>query len=349
MLKILVLSDLNWHENSKKIGREDILKLHETQRPGSGERFHKVLNYWNLVEDENPQLVLFAGDVTGDGSCGHGFHTAFFYLLTLLEIANIPTYFIRGDNDLEGYYDQVTSNLDNYNVKEISGKLVTVGGINIYGLSFQSTNESDLASRLDSLKDYRIDILLCHCELKRRTTLIDKVQAGLILTGHFDNKICSVNKVDFISLSNDSQVINYATIAYESDENIEYTYHFTNPRRKLHLRYITTRAFMKANRKQKDHFFINDVPVDIAEYEAMELPYSNYEKEKNALALAIKFLRGQNYSSVVDYMIGLKRGAEIKKKMLFKMMKHPITSKHSLSRTMLADYLGPAIWKYFKK
>ncbi len=349
MLKILVLSDLNWHENSKKIDREDILKLHEIQRPGSGDRFLKVLNYWNLVEDENPQLVLFAGDVTGDGSCGHGFHTAFFYLLTLLELASIPAYFIRGDNDLEEYYKQVTSNLGNYKAKEISGKLVSVGGINIYGLSFQSTNGSELTASLDSLNNERINILLCHCELKRRTTLIDKVNTGLIITGHFDNKICRIGKTDFISLSNDSQVINYATIIYESDEKIGYTYHFTNPRRKLHLRYITTKALMKVDREQNGRFFVNDVPVAIAEYEAMDLPYSNYEKEKNALALSIKFLRGQNYSSIIQYMIGLKQGSEIKKKELFNMMKHPITARHSLSRTMLADYLGPGIWKYFKK
>ena len=348
MLKILVLSDLNWHENSKKINREDIFKILETQRAGSGARFQKVLKYWKLVQDENPQIVLFAGDITGDGSCGHGFHTAFFYLLTLLEIKNIPTFFVRGDNDLEPYYKQVTSNLGQYRAKDISGKLISVNGINLYGLSYQYTNETDLLARLDNLNDYKIDILLCHCELKRRTALLDKVKAGLIITGHFDNKICNINNVDFISLSNDSQVINYATIDYTSDNELRYTYNFIHPEKKLHLRYLTYNTKMR-KKSHDGRFFINDIEVNIAEYEAMELPYSNYEKEKNSLALALKFLRGQNYSAAITYMLEAKRGAKIKKKVLSKMMKAHITARHKLSRTMLADYLGAEIWKFFKK
>ena len=348
-MKILVLSDLNWHQNSKKIGRKDIIKLFETKDIGAGDRFLTVNKYWSIINSKKPELILFAGDVTGDGSCGHGYHTAFYYLLSLIELSGLPACFIKGDNDLDAYYKQVTDNIHQYDIQEISGHLVSVSGINIYGLSFQDTNSENLPLLLDKLKDRSIDIVLCHCELKRRTSLFAQLNVGLIITGHFDNKICNANGIDFISHSNDSHIINYSTIDYKSPDNVRYNYHFVYPERRLDINYSTTKAILQSGNLEESDLIVNDVPVDIKEYEDMALPNSAYEKEKNALALSVKFLKGQAYTKAITYMIGLKAGKNIDKKELAKLMKKQITARNKLSKTMLVDFLGHKMWKYFKK
>lgn len=340
---ILILSDLNWHLDSKRINREDIFLLYETKVVGHGQRFYSVGTYFEIIKSQNPSLIIFSGDVTGDGSCGHGYHTAFYYLLSLLQIEGIPTLFIKGDNDLDEYYTAVVQNLSSLPlVTEISDSVVNIQGLRILGISYETTaDKSALQAMLTEVKDQSFDLVVCHAQLKRRTALID-LKCKTLITGHFDHKLFEFSGKTFISLGNDSEVINYATIRIEQD-GLKYSYNFYNPKRRLIITYRLNPS------DSSEDLYINDVPVDIAEYESLKLPQSGYAKDKNALALSIKFLRGKTYKEALELMMKIKSGqTAMDKALITRHMKVNITAKHKLSKTMLVDYVGKEVWKYIK-
>ena len=342
-MNILILSDLNWHSDSKRINREDILLLYESQTLSNSSRFITIANYYNLVLSENPDLVIFAGDVTGDGSCGHGFQNAFFYLLTLLQLKGIMTLFLRGDNDLETYYASVTDNISHLPlIHEFSDTAIKVQGLRILGIGYDtSADKKSMQAFLDTHSGKSYDLIVCHAQLKRRTALL-KLKCKCLITGHFDNKLFKIGSTVFLSHSNDSEVINYSTIS-KTPKGTSYTYTFRHTKKRLEIKYRLSPAL------NHDSLSINDVPVDIREYENLELPQSSYDKDKNALALAIKFLRGQAYKKSLKLMYRIKSGkVKMDKAVFSKQMKEHITAKHRLSRTMLADYLGREVWKYLK-
>jgi len=339
-----MISDLNWHQGSRKINREDILLLFESKVHGHGERFRSVKKYWDIILSETPDLVLIAGDVTGDGSCGHGFHTAFYYLLILLELSQTPTCFLRGDNDLEIYYSSVTDNLSDFRyVMEISNKAIEVQGLKILGIPYETTAQKKLLRRtLQAHSGCHHDLILCHSPLKRRTFLLD-LDCDYLMTGHFDNKLVSFDKKVFISCSNDSKIINYATIHLGKGRQTIH-YKFSDPLKRMLIDYKLLRQLPYKNNSDRDSLEIDGIPIPIEEYEEMALPGSSYKKDKNALALAIKYLRGQAYRRSITLMCKLKSGEiESSKVLLDQKMKENITSEHTLSRSMLLDYLGSQV------
>jgi len=62
-------------------------------------RYERIRRYYDIILNEKADLVLFAGDITGDGFCGHGFQNALISLLKLLEEKAIPSLFISGNHD----------------------------------------------------------------------------------------------------------------------------------------------------------------------------------------------------------------------------------------------------------
>jgi len=341
-MKVLVLSDLNWNSESRRINREDILLLYESRSLGHGLRFSRAAAYLNVIELEQPDLVIFAGDVTGDGSCGHGFHTAFFYLLSVLEIKRLPTLYIKGDNDLDEYYNSVLKNSSHFSyVKEISDQSVSVGGLRVLGVSYDTTaDKPTLKAFINEHKANTYDLVVCHSPLKRRTGLF-ALNCRLLITGHFDNKIFSIGGKVFVSLSNDSSLINYGTYTRKKSSEV-FQYRFKHFQKRLSLSYTL-------DSEGTDQLLIDDIPIDIKQYEKLQLPKSNYDKEKNALSLSLKFLRGAAYKKGLRQMWEIKKGKVIPEKSALKaLMKLQITSRHKVSRTMLADYLGKEVWKYIK-
>lgn len=337
-MKFLILTDLNWHSSSKRIDKSDILALYESGTPGVTQRFYSIDAYWSIIAKAQPELVLLGGDLTGDGSCGHGFHTAFYYLLSLLEIHGIKSFYIRGDNDLDDYYSQVLSNSQHFSfIHEISGRVVNHKGINIGGLSFQMTqSKKEVKKALNSLES-KVDILLAHAPLKRRTLLLEH-DFKVVVTGHFDNKICYVNRSLFISFSNDSETINYGILNLVKQDLIV-DYIFLNRKRRNELRYIETLQGLISDRTQA-YIYSDNVPLAMEAFESLPLPIKEYEKEKNKLALAIKYLRGNAYRRAVELLIQTKLSGNVDKSQFLEMKKTHITAKHRLSKTMIIDYLG---------
>jgi len=305
--------------------------------PSHDEKFRRLNNYWDIILKERAEVVLLAGDLTGDGSCGHGFHLAFYYLLCLLDLARIQTFFIRGDNDLDKYYNQIITNMKQFSwIEEISNRAVIYNGIKFWGLPFQTTRTKKKLNKILDNHSKEVDILICHSELKRRTHLFD-LPVKHIITGHFDNKICCINDVVFLSFSNDSDTINYGMI--EWGENPTYYYSFYNTRQKSSLVYKEIKSSL-LNGKRNSLIRIDNIPIQISEFEILQLPKSDYEKDKSALALAIKYLRGNNYSSAVNFLRTTKAEENFKTKRYHTLLKQQFTSKHKLSKSMILDYLG---------
>jgi len=342
-MKILVLSDLYWNSSSKKITNEDLVNFVEAGVPSYSEKFRNVIDYWKVIVNENPDLVLLAGDITGDGSCGHGYHMPFLTLVSLLEKAKTPTLFLRGDNDLDSYYDFASKVVTHYTyVNEVSDQVVKHKGINILGLSFQATRNKGSLKAYINHRDEPIDILFCHSELKRRTHLFES-NAPIIITGHFDNKLCCIDNKIFVSLSNDSSIINYCTLNLA--EESEVAYHFLD--RKNQSRISLREKLRDLLSKRSNNLITMDgVPLPIEEFEKLPLPKSREEKDKNALAFAIKFLRGHNYSNAIELLRSSKVENNYKVKEIAKARKAYITPNHTLSKSMIMDYLGNRMRKY---
>lgn len=338
---ILILTDLHWHLASKRISQNDLALLQETNLLGYGERFLSIRNYWNIICHEKPDLVLLGGDLTGDGSCGHGFHMAFYYLLCLLNDAKIQTYFIQGDNDVDKYYSFILENLEHLEwAHEISNKSVIHNELRILGIPFVTTNDKRKLKRLIAEKADRYDIILCHSALKRRTHLFN-FETELIVTGHFDNKLCHIKDSIYLSLSNDNSVINYAMIDWQGDEKVV-TYNFIHPQRNRRISYSESYQDLRSSRKEGT-VFSDMVPIRIEEFEKLILPNSEYEKDKNAIALAIKFLRGHNYKVAIEFLFSNRETDSLDIKELNYLRKQFFTSKHKLSKSMLIDFLGSKV------
>ena len=336
-LKILILSDLNWRPESKGINRKDILDLMDSGGviPFST-RFLSVRKYWEIVEREEPDLILLAGDVTGDGSCGYGFHTAFFYLLTCIQLRDTRTFFIQGDNDLPDYYQNVLDNIDILpSITEISGKIGTFKGLKILGVPFHIAHKKrDLISVLKEVKGTEIDLVLGHIPLKRRTFLME-MSYKCFITGHFDNKLFPFQDKVFLSCSNDSSLLNYAVIEKSAEEYV-YTYRFFYPPKDFLVSYS-----LMADRSEK--LDLNGIPVAMSHFELPEQPYKSAEWQED-LIHAVRFLRGQEYKDSLAYMLNLKKeDLTPSKKELKAKMKNRVTAKHTLSRSMLIDFLGDRV------
>lgn len=350
-MKIVILSDLNWSKPSYSINKIDITTLQKEQIIPNKKKFQTVYAYYRVVINEKPDLVLFAGDVTGDGSCGHGFHFAFSYLLHILELSRIPSFIISGNHDLPQNYNILLQELSKLDLtKEISSSRVLWKGISILGVSFDDTKNKKRLTRLLETYTEATDIVLAHSELKRRTSLFD-FNATVICTGHYDNKLFELDGKQFISLSNDFEFINYA-IVHQQEDQFHTEYCFFHPFLQQSIRYKPSldesdSPHISINQKMRhnlSHFesktmenFLSEYRVDslkkIPNWELMDYPIMSYLRGVE-YKLALSIIRNFKYDpdSVEDLSIFLT------------LLDLKITTGHSVSKSMLNDYLEDS-WK----
>ena len=347
-MKILTLSDFHWHSASKEINLQDIHAYLDSGEILTEFKFLFIKHYISIVEKEKPKLVLLAGDLTGDGSCGHGFHNACTMLMLYFEQNAIPCLFIKGDHDQEKYYKILLSRTKKLQfVNEISGKTCKISDINILGLSYDHCNSKSFIQKIIDSDITPIDIVLSHASLKRRTQLFD-ITSQLLITGHFDNKLLTACGKIFISHSNDTDIINYSIIDY-TNTKIGVSYNFLHPKRKLSVYYKT--IFQKSNKSiSKGKLMVNRKRSDIVEYEKLPLLRTRKENVKYQIAYALKFLRSSNYSSAIELMHASKNNLTEKKiKALFGLLDDKITPFNKISITMIKDYLGSSFLTKKKK
>lgn len=191
-MKILNISDIRFptilcNENKKFV--ETYFK----------KKNNELLNLTNLIEQENIDVVLMAGDIMGDVSANY-YSGVLIWLLDYFEQKGIYCYFIAGNHDVDESYSEIVNSLINYKyVKEISGQLIHHKHLKIFGLSyFHTENVTQLKSFISQSE--QIDILLCHSQNKRIPFLFD-FDTQYIVTGHFDLIFGNVSKQIIIAIN----------------------------------------------------------------------------------------------------------------------------------------------------
>lgn len=304
------------------------------------ERYQRIRRYFDIVVREEADLVLFAGDVTGDGFCGRGFQNAFIILLGLLEINNIETAFISGNHDLpENYLPVKTWAKDLGQVHEISGRIISLLGIKILGVNYSaSKSKKELNETIASFKG-QIDIVLAHSQIKRRIRHFE-FDTKYVITGHYDRKLLAHKNKIFIALDNDSEECSYATIkksrGFSDQVSIkikqdETTYSYSEDQRNL----------IAGNRNSI--LEVNGSPrFDLLKLE--NASDASLRRDGDHF-LYLKYLRGINYACSIDTMVKMKNGFDLELTDLSLNQLHglPITAEYEISESMIEDYLGNVI------
>ncbi len=335
-MKILVLSDLNWEQHLRGVSIKEVESI-DMDRVNIS-RYRSVRRYLDIVIAEKAKLVLIAGDVTGDGSCGHGFHNAFLILLSLLDQLNIPTCFISGNHDQPGYYQAVENGITNFrNVYEISNKAIEVQGLKILGVPYETTYSKSKIKNLLSEFGYQYDIVLAHSQLKRRIRLFE-LEARYIFTGHYDRKIFGFQDSVFVSLDNDMTDISYATLDLNAEDEVT----------GIHvLREDNILITLRENRQQlisgkrESNLLINNKPSH--DLRLIEQSVDKNLVDESGINLAyLKYLRGNQYQKVLKKMIEVKNNPELKPTLAVtqSIINSQITANYRVSTSLVIDFLG---------
>ena len=322
--KLLILTDLHWTKSSRDITNKDILTIKKQRIVPNKDRFSKINEYIELINTHRPGLILFGGDLTGDGFCGHGYHFAFIYLLQYLENCKIASVFIKGNHDDDEYYNNVVKASAEFKfTQEISGKYVEVNGLKIVGLSFEDTYYKARLKKIISANK-KVDIVLAHAELSRRPWLFD-FHTKYIVTGHYDYKFNYINDKVFLSFFNDSPYFNYGVIDIQKQKDmISY--------------FLCSESFKPILiNAQKDNKGLSYTPNK----EEAKLP--NIGRER-----VLYDIMNSEFKTAIEQILDTKSkfklsNTKLTKNELSELVKWDVNSSMKISKTMVIDYLGNSI------
>jgi len=337
-MNIVVLSDLNWHAHLRSISEDEILNF--SIEDLKKERYQRIRRYFDIVMLEKADFVLLAGDVTGDGFCGHGFQNALIILLSLLEKHKIPTAFISGNHDPDENYVPVKKWIENFQcVHEVSDRVVDLGGLKVLGINYDtSKSKRSLREAIESYQE-PVEIVLAHSQIKRRIRHFE-FNTQYVITGHYDRKLLAHRDKVFIALDNDSEECSYAVINKSEGEpdlvsikiKVEdLIYSYSEDQSQL------------LNGNRNSILKVNDNPCfDLLKLENA----SDYSLGRDGEHfLYLKYLRGVNYASSLDTMVKMKNRMtpDLSDLSLNQLHGLPITANYKISESMIEDYLGNVI------
>lgn len=335
-MNILVLSDLNWEPHLRSITKSEVLSFDPIQV--SIPRYQRINRYIKIIESEKADLVLFAGDVTGDGSCGHGFHLAFNLLLSILETKKIHSFFISGNHDDPKYYNQVIefSKKLNY-TQEIDNKEVTFGGLKILGIPYRTSKLKKKLNPLIAAHQNQYDIVLAHAQLKRRIRLFD-IPCKYIFTGHYDRKLLIHRNSIFVALDNDSHEVSYSLLQLNNQQTD--AIHFKiKPNDDLTF-CLTENCEALLSENRNDQIIINEQHAfDLNQIE--QAPYHALINERGNY-LYFKYLRGYAYKKSLETLFKVKNGVPLSEEdlTLDQVFQLQVTDAYRISQSLMEDYLG---------
>lgn len=336
---IIILSDLNWSENLLTLSPDQAQSFKETDL--NDNQFERIRRYYSIIVNEKADLVLFAGDITGDGFCGHGFHYAFIILLTLLEQRGIPSAFISGNHDPSVYYDIVKEWVNEYQyTREISGAIATLDGLSILGVNYDCSKSKRSLNQLIEQTTDKIDIVLAHSQIKRRIRHFG-FKSDYLFTGHYDRKLLAHRNTVFVALDNDSEEVSYAVlkkregvpdeVSIKIRKNNELTFSYTENAQQL----------LTGHRNSV--LYINGKPS----FDLLKLENASDESlsRDGEYYLYLKYLRGINYAGSLDTMYKIASNVPLDAGDLSLNQIHrlPITANYKISEHMIEDYLGDVI------
>lgn len=200
--RILAFSDLAWgtREKGSPGGRVDI---------GS---------FLRLVDETDPEIVVFAGDAAYDRCSRSRLDETDLFLGLLSEIATTgrDSIVVEGNNDdTMGTYGRVREATEESSfIHEISGKAETVQGIRFLGVP------TGRERRMARSADRPVDIVVAHAPLADRIWLFD-FPAACIVTGHYGMTAAEIAGKAYVAL--DCSPASYAVIDWEGGwRRIEY-------------------------------------------------------------------------------------------------------------------------------
>jgi len=304
-------------------------------------RYERIKRYYEIALNEKADLVLFAGDITGDGFCGHGFHFAFVTLLKLLEQKSIPCLFISGNHDPEQYYDVAkTWAADSNYCKEISDKVVSVLGLRIFGINYDCSKSKRQLAKTIKRQEQPYDIVLAHSQTKRRIRHFD-FNTRYIFTGHYDRKLFAHRNKIFVALDNDSEEVSYSVLNLSEGASDEISVKVRHtPKMTFGFKEISTELL---SGKRNTVLTQNGQ----ATYDLMKMENASDKSlsRDGDHFLYLKYLRGVNYGSSLDTMYKISNDIPLDVSDLSLNQIHglPITASYSISESMIEDYLGDVI------
>lgn len=356
-MKILILSDLCWERKLQKIKNEEVKRFKEKDL--EKKKYSGIKKYFSLIKEEKPDLILFAGDITGDGSCGHGYQNAMKILLKILEANEIQSFFISGNHDEFDYFNELINFSDDLQFsKEISNQFIEFKGIKILGISFDKSKNKTEFKELIKANNQNIDIVLSHAELRRRAWLFD-LNAKVVITGHFDRKIVPIENKIFISLDNDHRSISYCILEKQNDNCWGFQYVIQDGVESEYQPRRTVKIFENSdqliNGGRNEYYNLNGKIFKFSTIENYKEPSiaerihkfksgENYDVkpfESQMVSLGLKYLRG------FDFKQGIERIRKIKNKNLLlsdddflELTQLRIDDFYNVSKTMIIDYVG---------
>ncbi len=347
-MKVLTLSDLCWELKLKKIQKEEVKRFKEKDL--EKKRYLSIKKYFSLIKEEEPDLVLFAGDITGDGSCGHGYQNAMKILLKLLEEYKIQSFFISGNHDELEYYKELIDFSDSLKFsKDISNQFTEFKGIKILGISFDKSKNKTEFKDLIKANDQKVDLVLAHAELKRRIWLFD-LNTDFVITGHFDKKITSIEGKIFVSLDNDNSNVSYCTLDFDDVTDVEVRYVLKGEdeiiefaERSKNLRLNKSNNFFTNNGERKE-ILIEEKKLSIMEFlqkRSEGEPLEKLIKENGNRNDNLKYLRGFDFKEAIERIRKIKNENKLLSEIEFdNLIKLRINANHQISKSMIIDYTG---------
>jgi len=337
-MKVIVLSDLNWERHLVSVREEEVEFF--SRQMLKMDRYFSIARYYNIIQSEKVNLVLLAGDITGDGSCGHGYHNALKILIKLLNEDRIHVGFIGGNHDEPRYYESVVDYAKKLEYAyDLNNNSTNLLGIDVLGVPYDTSHSKrKLKSIIKKHEDDVYHIVLAHAELKRRIWTLD-FNAELVVTGHYDRKLCGIEDKVFVALDNDSNQSSYLTISYHKNQtDLEFKMKENNG---LLIAYPET---MKAllNNNLTDTLTINrrrQEPID--NFESAE--DKEFTSDGSPLHY-LKYLRGEGFKMAAEYIRLVKKKPSVERPSIFKQLLNiPITPLFNCTKSMINDYLGKKI------
>jgi Icc-related predicted phosphoesterase len=335
-MNVVVLSDLNWEQHLRGVTYREVESA--TLESIKISRYASIHKYLQIVIEEEADLVLVAGDVTGDGSCGHGFHHAFMIFLSILEQLNIPSCFISGNHDEHVYYDQVLKYSEKLKFSnEISNVSTSIGGLRILGVPYETTySKSKIKDLISTFRD-EYDIVLAHAQLKRRIRLFE-LKSRLIVTGHYDRKLFGFKEATLVSLDNDDRQVSYATIEIKgkymktaicirNEDGSSYRFEESSDKITTSDRSNTVEV---TNRKD----------INLTKVELCSQDHHLYGQDQPLAYL--KYIRGNQYLRLLHRLDQVKKDETLRPTLsaTAEVIGMQITANYKVSTSLVIDYLG---------
>jgi len=174
----------------------------------------------NVVAAEDPDLVVLAGDIAGDGfSRLSRSPNRLEWFLNFLENRGIKTYTVKGNWDNENYDDLIQGGRYKF-IEDISEKYATYKGVTLLGIPY---------AFFESLRNVRgirqkfpkpADVVIAHPPTKRRIWIFE-LQPRLVLLGHDDLRVCKILNTLLISTNCSPSNFSILTLR-EKDISISY-------------------------------------------------------------------------------------------------------------------------------